>query len=125
LTAFRSLHERSFWLSEILGGYGNALVQMGRGDQVGKTFDEALEVARELGNPGLVAQTLGFQGDSAGYRGDFSAGRGLFDQALKGSSWTTDRRLMLIARVNFAKVAVQYERARVKERESQALVQTI
>jgi tetratricopeptide (TPR) repeat protein len=125
LTAFRALQERSFWLSEILGGYGNALVQMGRGDQAEKTFDEALAVARELGNPGLIAQTLGFQGDSAWYRGDFKAARGLFDQALKQASRTTDRRLLLIARVNVAKVAVQEQRPPVKERESQALVQTL
>jgi eukaryotic-like serine/threonine-protein kinase len=125
LTAFRALQERSFWLSEILGGYGHALVQMGRGDQAEKTFDEALAVARELSNPGLIAQTLGFQGDGAWYRGDFKAARALFAQALKEASRTTDRRLLLIARVNVAKVAVQEQRPPINERESRALVQTL
>ena len=51
LNSFRTLKERSFWLSEILGGYGSALGQMGRGDQAEKPFDEALEVAREFTTP--------------------------------------------------------------------------
>ncbi len=125
LTAFRTLQERTFWLSEILGGYGSALAQMGRGDQADKSFVEALAIARELHNPGLVAQTLGFQGDNAWYRGDLKGARELYDQALKEASQTTERRQLLVAKVNVAKIAVQEQSASVKEKESQLIIQTL
>ena len=80
---------------------------MGRGGEAQKPLDEALVIARELHNPVQMAQALGFQGDNAWYRGDFKSARGLFDQALKEASRTTDRRLLLIARVNVAKIAVR------------------
>jgi tetratricopeptide (TPR) repeat protein len=118
LSSFRSVKERTFWLSEILGGYGSALAQMGRTEEAEKPIDEALAVAREIHNASQIAQTLGFQGDNAWYRGNLKAARGLFDQALREASRTTDRRLILIAKVNLAKVTAQ-------ERDARAVIQTL
>jgi tetratricopeptide (TPR) repeat protein/TolB-like protein len=107
LTTFRQLGDRSFWMAEILSGYGNALSQLGRTEEAQKSFEEALTLARELKNQALVAQTLNFQGDSFFYRGDFDAARRLFDEALKGALPTKDRHLILLSRANLAKVAVK------------------
>src|ERR671930_314992 len=68
LKSFIDLKDRTFWMAEILGGYGDVLIDAGRGDEAAKYLDDALNLARELKNEGLVAQTLGFMGDAAFYR---------------------------------------------------------
>jgi tetratricopeptide (TPR) repeat protein/serine/threonine protein kinase len=118
LTAFRSLKERGFWLSELLGGYGNALAQMGRGREAEQPIEEALVEARASSNRVQIAQALGLQGDSAWYRGDLKRARQLFDQALKEASATTDRALILSTKVHLVKVSLQ-------DRPTEAGAQTI
>ena len=71
-------------MAEVLSGYGNALSQIGKERRSGKNLDEALNLARELKNQALVAQTLNFQGDRLLYKGDFKSARGLLEQAAAG-----------------------------------------
>ncbi|HEY1424157.1 MAG TPA: tetratricopeptide repeat protein, partial [Candidatus Acidoferrum sp.] len=70
LKTFRDLKDRTFWMAEILGGCGQALTLAGRGEESKQYLDEALSLSREIKNDGMVAQTLGFQGDVAYYHGD-------------------------------------------------------
>jgi eukaryotic-like serine/threonine-protein kinase len=107
LKAFRELQDRSFWMAEILSGYGHSLSQVGHNAEAQKSFDEALSLAREIKSQALVAQTLGFQGDAFFYRADFRAARLLFEQALQEASRTTDRHLVLLSKLNLARVAVE------------------
>ena len=118
LKTFRELQDRSFWMAEILGGYGNALALIGRGDEAQKSLEEGLRLARELKNQTLVAQTLNFQGNSFFYRGDFKSAKPLYQQALQVASGTTDRRLILVSKLNLAKVGV-------KEGHSQAAISAL
>ncbi len=111
LKTFRVLQERSFWLGEVLSGYGSALSQIGRGDEAKQSLDEALDVAREVKNPVLVAQTLNFQGERLFYRGDFKNARSLFEQAQQAAARVTDRQVLLRMRLNLAKVVVKDGRA--------------
>jgi tetratricopeptide (TPR) repeat protein len=112
---FRELQERGFWLAAVLGGYGDALNQIGRVEDARKNLEEALRVARDLSNSVLVAQMLNFQADGFFYQGDFKSARALYEQALQVASRTTDRHLILLSKVNLAKVAV-------KERRPQAAI---
>ena len=107
LKTFRELQDRSFWMAEILGGYGHALAQAGRGDEAEPNFDEALSLARGLKNQGLIAQTLDFQGDSFFYRGDLRNARGLYQQAKEVASHSNDRHAVLLSNLNLFKVAVK------------------
>ena len=107
LKTFRELQDRSFWMAEILGGYGHALAQAGRGDEAQQNFDEALSLARELKNQGLIAQTLNFQGDSFFYRGDLRGARRLYQQAVQVASHSNDRHAVLLSNLNLFKVAVK------------------
>jgi len=102
LKAFRDLQDRSFWLAEILSGYGHALGLAGRNADAETALGEAIAVARGIGNQGLVAQSLNFQGENALFRGDAKAARQLFDQALKESTPTGDRYLVLLSTSNAA-----------------------
>ena len=61
LKTFRDLKDRSFWMPEILGSYGESLILAGRGDEAKAPLDEALGLSHELKNDCLIAQTLGFR----------------------------------------------------------------
>ena len=111
LKTFRQTKETGFWLAEILGAHGNALAQVGRGDDAQKSFDEALTVARGLKNQAQEAALLGYEGDNLSYRGDYKSAAPLYDQALQAASHTTDARLTLLAQMNLAKLAVQQGRS--------------
>ena len=118
LNTFRELGDRSFWMIEILSGYGDALAQAGRGEESQKSFDEAMSLARELKNDAFVAQILNYQGDSFFYRGNFKSARSLYEQAMKVAAHTTDRGKVLISEFNLAKAAV-------KEGRSQAAISAL
>src|SRR5439155_97283 len=96
----------SFWLAEILSGYGHALGFAGRNADAETALNEAIGVAREIHNQGLIAQSLNFLGDNAVFRGDGTAARNLFDQALKESGPTGDRYLVLLSTANVARAAL-------------------
>jgi eukaryotic-like serine/threonine-protein kinase len=106
LKAFRDLKDRTFWMAEILGGYGEALILAGRGDEAKSSLDEALSLSHELKNDGLVAQTLGFQGDAFFYQGNYKAAHSLYDQALQAATRSKEGERVLLAKIALAKVQV-------------------
>jgi tetratricopeptide (TPR) repeat protein len=107
LQNFREVKENSFWMGEALSGYGNALSETGRFDEGAKALEEALGFSRELKNDALVAQTLNWQGDNFLYRGDRRSAKSSYDQALQTASKTTDRDLLLVSKLNSAKIAIE------------------
>ena len=107
LKTFRDLKDKTFWMAEILGGYGEALILAGRGDEAKNSLDEALSLSRELKNDGMIAQTLGFEGDAFFYQGDFKAAHPLYEQALQAATRSKEPDRILIAKVSLAKVAVR------------------
>jgi tetratricopeptide (TPR) repeat protein len=107
LKTFVDLKDRTFWLAEILGGYGDVLIQSGRGDESQKYLDDALSLSRELKNDGMVAQTLGFMGDASFYRGDLKSARGFYERGVQAAGHSTETDKKLLAGLALARVAVQ------------------
>jgi eukaryotic-like serine/threonine-protein kinase len=107
LKTFRDLKDRSFWMAEILGGYGQALILAGRMDEAKGPLEEALGLSRELKNDGLVAQTLGFQGDAFFFKGAYGPAHSLYDQALQSAVRSKETERILLAKIALAKVAVR------------------
>ena len=107
LKIFRELQDRSFWMAEILSGYGNSLSQVGRYDEAQKNLTEAMTLARELQNKTLVAQILNFQGDAFYYRGDLTAASDLFAKAVAASSTDAEKDVQLLSKYNAAKCVVE------------------
>ena len=107
LENLREVQENSFWMGEALSGYGNNLSQAGRFDEGAKLLDEALAFSRQLKNDGLIAQALNWQGDNFWYRGDRASAKSLYEQAVQTASKTTDRRLLLLSRLNAAKASLE------------------
>jgi tetratricopeptide (TPR) repeat protein len=111
LAGLRQLNERSFWMAAVLGGYGAALSQAGRFDDSRQSLGEALGLARELKNEALTALSLDWQGDSFFYAGDLKAARPLYAQAAQLAAKTSDHRLLLLSKLNEAKLLVKEGRS--------------
>ena len=111
LKAYRELQDRSFWMGEILSGYGKSLSQVGRYDEAQKNLSEAMSLAKELQNKTLIAQTLNFQGDVAYYRGDLKQASDLYAQAVTASgSGDVENDVVLLSKYNAAKCTVEQKR---------------
>jgi tetratricopeptide (TPR) repeat protein/predicted Ser/Thr protein kinase len=107
LKTFRDLKDRTFWMAEILGGYGEALTLAGRGEESKQYLDEALSLSREIKNDGLVAQTLDFQGDVAYYRGDVSSARQYYERALQAAAHSKEPDKVLVIKSDLAKAELE------------------
>jgi eukaryotic-like serine/threonine-protein kinase len=107
LKTLRDLKDKTLWMAEMLGGYGEALILAGRGDEAKSSLDEALGLSRELKNDAMVAQTLGFEGDVFFYQGDFKAAHSLYEQALQAAIRSKAPDRILIAKIGLAKVEVR------------------
>jgi eukaryotic-like serine/threonine-protein kinase len=112
LKAFRDLKDGTSWMAKVLGGYAEALVLAGRGDEAKGDLNESLKLARDLKSDSVTAETLGFQGDSYFYQADFKSARASYTQALQAASRAKEPVEILIAKANLAKVQVQEKHAR-------------
>jgi serine/threonine protein kinase len=112
LSTFRELQERSIWLAQLMSGYANALMLVGRSSEAGPVLEEALGLARELKNDPLLAQILNYQGDRHFYRGELKTAASLYERALKTASQTADRRLILACKLDLAKLNAKGGRSR-------------
>jgi tetratricopeptide (TPR) repeat protein/predicted Ser/Thr protein kinase len=123
LKTFRDLKDKTFWMAEMLGGSGEALILAGRGDEAKSNLDEALRLSHELKNDGMVAQTLDFQGDAFFYRGDYKSARLLYEQALQAATRSKEPDKILIAKTDLAKVQVLEGNGKAGINELRPLVQ--
>jgi eukaryotic-like serine/threonine-protein kinase len=121
VNTFRNLKDRTFWMAEILGGYGEALTLAGRRQESQPYLDEALSLSRELKNDGMVAQTLGFQGDLAYYGGDVKSAHSYYQTALQEAAHTKEPDKALIAKANLARVDIEEGRAAAAVRNLRSL----
>ncbi len=106
MMGFRESQDRSYWMAETLGGYGNALAQVGRFDEAGKHLDQALSLARELKNASLTAEIIAWQGDNFRYKGDSKSAKSLYMQAEQIASKSSDRDLQIALQLKLADLSV-------------------
>jgi|HubBroStandDraft_1064217.scaffolds.fasta_scaffold00001_38 serine/threonine protein kinase/tetratricopeptide (TPR) repeat protein len=123
LKTLRDLKDGSFWMPEVLGSYGESLILAGRGDEAKGPLDEALTLSHQLKNNGLVAQTLGFEGDAFFYHGNFKAAHSLYEQALQAATQSKERERILLAKIGLAEVEVRERSGRQAIPELRALIQ--
>jgi eukaryotic-like serine/threonine-protein kinase len=117
LTTLRDLNDRSFWYAEMLSGYGSALTTLGRFDDATRILSEAEQLAGELGNDVLLAQTMGYQAKVVLYEGNTQLARTRLDRAVQLASGTDERPLQLSLRA-------QLTRLTGRERPGPAIVTT-
>ena len=107
LKIFQDLKDRTYYMAEIEGGYAQALVLAGRGDEAKPYLDDALNLSTQLKNDGMLSQTLCFYGDAAYYRGDLKSAGDFYKKALEAANRSKEPDKILIAKINLAKVAIQ------------------
>ncbi len=107
LDALRQMGEQGFWLAEVQGGYGRTLAAAGRSAEARPVLDEALKMARALGNQTEIAQVLNALGDWHLYRGSAKDAAKSYEEALKAASAANDRIQTLLARANAARAMVR------------------
>jgi eukaryotic-like serine/threonine-protein kinase len=104
--AYRELGERSFQMASLLGGYGEALAQVGKKEEAAATLKDGLALAVELKDQDEIARTEGFQGDNAFYSGDLKGAKQFYTQAMQSAAHSSDPRLVLTCKFNLAKLGV-------------------
>jgi len=125
LKSYQELQDHSFWMGEILSGYGRSLSQVGRYAEAEKSLNDAMALAKELQNKTLIAQTLNYQGDVFYYQGDLKKAADLFAQAIAASaSKDVDIDVALLSKFNVAKCAVEEKNGRATAASLRALTQT-
>jgi tetratricopeptide (TPR) repeat protein len=98
--------EQGFYSTEVLTAYGYALAQAGRGDEAAKALADALNAARADKNQPQIATALSYQGDNAYYRGDLKAAAAAYQESLQAALKSGDAHLVLLNKINLAKLAV-------------------
>jgi tetratricopeptide (TPR) repeat protein len=111
LKALRDTKDHTIWMAKMLGGYAQALILAGRGDEGQSILSEALSLARELKSDGMVAEIVGIQGDAFFYRDDFKSAHTSYAQALQAALRSKEPDATLVAKANLAKIAVQEKRS--------------
>jgi serine/threonine protein kinase/Tfp pilus assembly protein PilF len=111
LKTFVDLKDKSNWMASISGGYGDSLVLAGRGDEASPYIQNALGLSRELKNDGILAETLGFQGDQFFYKGDYKSAEASYQQALQAATRAKESETVLKMKIQLAEVAAEQGRS--------------
>jgi tetratricopeptide (TPR) repeat protein/predicted Ser/Thr protein kinase len=103
---FRDTGDRSSRMAQTLNDLGGVLAKAGRGAESTKPLEEAQVLARGLKNDGLIASILIHQGDVHFYEGELKTADDSYQQALHLASHTSEKDVLLTAKLNLAKVAI-------------------
>jgi tetratricopeptide (TPR) repeat protein len=98
--------EQGFYSTEVLTAYGHALAQAGRGDEAAKALADALNAARADKSQPQIGAALTYQGDNAYYRGDLKAAAAAYQESMQVGVKGGDAHLVLLNKINLAKLAV-------------------
>jgi tetratricopeptide (TPR) repeat protein/predicted Ser/Thr protein kinase len=104
VNAFRQQGENGHSMAEALNDLARALARAGRSDEASAPLDEAVKIQQALKNEALQADILNTQGDIAFYRGDLKTAARLYDSALRLASRTKENEVVLLSRLNIARV---------------------
>lgn len=105
LKTFQDLKDKTTWMAEIGGGYGQALTLAGRGEEAKNYLNDALSLARELKNDGIESEILAFQGYVAYYHGDSKSAGAIYEQALQAATRSKEPDRILAAKLALARIA--------------------
>jgi tetratricopeptide (TPR) repeat protein len=104
LQIFQQTKEMTSFTVEIVGGWGDLLGQVGRGDEGRQSLESALNTARQVKDDAAVALATNWMGDAFYYKGDNAAARTQYEEAFEISSKTSNQERILVSKVNKAKI---------------------
>jgi tetratricopeptide (TPR) repeat protein/predicted Ser/Thr protein kinase len=106
LQIFQQSKEVTEFTVEIVGGWGDLLAQVGRGDEGRQSLESALNTAHQIKDNAAVALATNWMGDAYYYKGDNAAARTQYEEAAEISSKTPNKDRILISKLNKAKMDV-------------------
>jgi serine/threonine protein kinase/Tfp pilus assembly protein PilF len=121
--AYRDAKDSSNESVEIWSGYAESLAQAGKIEDASAIIDKTLQQARELKSDSLIAQCLRYEGDIAGFRGDFKAAASSYDQSLQIATRAKDNEKVLLAKLALARNDLRLGRAAAAVSSLRALTQ--
>lgn len=104
VVALRKIGDRSSNMVQSLTDLASALAKSGRGGDSAKLLDEAADLAKTLKNDAVLAAIASGRGDADYYQGDLKPARTAYERALRLSSHTADKDVLLNAKLNIARV---------------------
>lgn len=111
LKIFQQTKEMTSFTVNIVGGWGNLLSQVGRGDEGRPNLDSALNIAHQVKDDTAVSRATNWIGDAYFFKGDYAAAHQQYDHAFEISSKTSDKEQILLSRVNKTKADLAIGRA--------------
>jgi eukaryotic-like serine/threonine-protein kinase len=104
--SFRQQGENGLNMAEFLNDLAGALARAGRSDEATAPLDEAEKIQKTLKNDALEAGILNTRGDLAFYRGDLKSAVLAYGSAARQASRTKYGEVLLLSKVNEARMAV-------------------
>ena len=120
--SFRRQGENGLDMAEFLNDLSGALARSGRSDEAAAPLEEAEKIQQALKNDALEAGILNTRGDLAFYHGDFKGAASSYGSALRLASRTKYSEVLLLSKVNVARVAVSEGRFKEASRGLQTLL---
>ncbi len=103
---FRAQGENGLDMAGALNDLAGALARAGRGDEAAAPLDDATKIQQVLKNDALLASILNTRGDLAFYRGDFKGAAQFYQSAIPLATRAKNNEVLLLSRVNMARVAI-------------------
>jgi tetratricopeptide (TPR) repeat protein len=104
--SYRAAKNYSVEMAVALTSLADTLALAGRGSESGALLDEAQGIARGLNNASVNSQLLNSRGDVAFYQGDLKAAKAFYEQAAAAASKGKQKDVLLLAKMNLARVAI-------------------
>jgi len=123
LKTFTDIKDQTSWMAKMQGGYAQALILAGRGDEAKSYLDDALSLSRQLKVDDVLAETLAFQGDMFFYGGDFKSAHTSYAQALEAATRSKEPDAILVAKAGLARVQLKEKHAKEAVSSLQPLIQ--
>jgi eukaryotic-like serine/threonine-protein kinase len=111
VTIVRQTKEMTWLTVEAIGGWGDLLGQVGRGQDGRASLDEALSIAQQIKNDPSVALATNWIGDASFYQGDYAGARQQYARALEIAAKTPNKEVILLSKVNAARADLALGRA--------------
>jgi eukaryotic-like serine/threonine-protein kinase len=103
---FRAQGENGLDMAGALNDLAGALARAGRGDEAAAPLDDATKIQQVLKNDALLASILNTRGDLAFYRGDFKNAAQFYQSAIPLATRAKNNEVLLLSKVNMARVAI-------------------
>jgi serine/threonine protein kinase/tetratricopeptide (TPR) repeat protein len=97
--------------AEAMASYGKTLSEVGRWDEGRKYLENAVKLATDVKNDGILAGALNYLGDGYFYAGDYDAARQQYEKSMQMATKAKNRQVLTRSKFGLARLDVVQNRA--------------